>query len=468
MKKPTVPTVLAVILLNFAPGADCFAQQLAGGGFHSLALCKDSIVRAWGYNFFGALGNGTTTDSNVPLTINSLTGVETVSGGVEHSLAIKQGVVWAWGNNNYGQLGDGTTTTTGCRCKTAPVMVSGLSGIVAVDGGNGHSLALDQNGVAWAWGRNDYGQLGEGTTVDRYMPVQPFGLGPNMQISASGFHNLALKSDSTVWGWGRNQYGQVGDGSTTDRHTPVQVSGLAGITAVAAGYTHSLALRKDGTVWAWGANDYGQLGNGTIVNSATPVQVSGLSGITAISCGYRHCLAVKNDGTVWAWGSNYYSQLGDGTGVMYKTTPVQVNGLGNITSVSCGQDHSMAIAADGSAWVWGRNDSGQLGDGTTVNKNTPAKLDSLCSSVVTGIPSYKKDPAVRVFPNPSGGRLTIELGDHIAKGALSVVSVLGSGVYATEVHSGPNILELNIPEGIYFLQIKTGDETHVQKLNIRR
>lgn len=136
-------------------------------------------------------------------------------------------------------------------------------------------------------------------------------------------YSLALAKDGTVWAWGRNSYGQLGDGTTTTSSLPVQVKGsagtgtLSGITAIAANYMQSFALAEDGTVWAWGRNNYGQLGDGTITNSSLPVQVKNsagtgvLSGITAIIAGGHHTLALAEDGTVWAWGRNQLGQLGD-------------------------------------------------------------------------------------------------------------------------------------------------------------
>ncbi|MGB9849149.1 MAG: Ig-like domain-containing protein, partial [Moorellaceae bacterium] len=179
-----------------------------------------------------------------------------IAGGDNHSLAVKSdGTVWAWGWNYYGQLGDGTTIN-----HTTPMRVTNLTGVVAVAAGIYHSLALKSDGTAWAWGWNGYGHLGDGTTTNRTAPVQVQGLTGVVAVAAGGYHSLALKSDGTVWAWGRNYEGQLGDGTTTNRYTPVQVKNLTGVVAVAAGYYHSLALKSDGTVWAWGRNYEGQLG----------------------------------------------------------------------------------------------------------------------------------------------------------------------------------------------------------------
>jgi alpha-tubulin suppressor-like RCC1 family protein len=143
-------------------------------------------------------------------------------------------------------------------------------------------------------------------------------------------HSLFLKNDSTVWAVGYNNYGQLGDGTTVDKNIPIQIAGATEIVAVAAGSYHSLFLKNDGTVWSVGSNDSGQLGDGTTINKSTPVQVVGLTGIIAIAGGISHSLFLKNDGTVWAVGSNLYGQLGDGTTIS-KTTPVQVTGLCNVS-----------------------------------------------------------------------------------------------------------------------------------------
>ncbi len=281
--------------------------------------------------------------------------------------------VRAWGRNDVGQLGDGTTTN-----RNTPVQVSGLSGVIQVAGGN-HSLALKSDGTVWAWGRNDHGELGDGTTTNRSTPVQVSGLTSVTQLVAGTYHSLALKSDGTVWAWGYNSHGQLGDGTTTNRSTPVQVSGLSGVIQVAGKVYHSLALKSDGTVWAWGRNIFGGLGDGTNTDRSTPVQVSGLTGVTQIAIGTFHSLALKSDGTVWAWGWNSDGQLGDGTNDD-TNLPVQVSGLSGVTQVAGGGFHCLALLSDGTVWGWGRDRDSELGDGTNNDTNLPVQ-----TSFPTGI-----------------------------------------------------------------------------------
>lgn len=253
-------------------------------------------------------------DNNFYNAVTELTGVTAVACGPKNTVVVNDGMVWAWGDNNYGQVGDGTN-----QRKDRPVQVKGLYGIIDVAVGNNSyedkyfTAALKNDGTVWTWGNNEYGQLGDGTTVNKNRPVQVQGLSDVIEIACGGLHIVALKSDGTVWTWGYNGYGQLGDGTTTNRSTPVKVKGLTGVIAIAAGKYHTVALKSDGTVWAWGRNNRGQIGDGTQTDRYEPVQVEEIKGVTAIACGESHTAVLKSDGTVWAWGHNGYGQLGNGS-----------------------------------------------------------------------------------------------------------------------------------------------------------
>jgi alpha-tubulin suppressor-like RCC1 family protein len=326
---------------------------LSGGAYHSLALTSTGQVLAWGYNGQGQLGNGTLTSSLTPVGVSlpSGTTVTAVAAGENHSLAVTStGQVMTWGYNVYGQLGNGTTTNS-----STPVAVSLPTGTTAtaVAGGGYHSLALTSTGQILAWGSNATGQLGNGTTIDSSTPVSvslPSGTTVTA-IAAGRYFSLALTGSSQVLAWGYNATGQLGNGTTTNSSTPVAVSLPSGttVTAVAGGLSHSLALTSTGQVLAWGYNSSGQLGNGTTATSGcfctpTPVAVSLPSGtiVTAIAGGGSHSLGLTSTAQAQAWGNNAFGQLGNGT-TTNSSTPVVVSGFPAVVAIAGGGNHSLAI-----------------------------------------------------------------------------------------------------------------------------
>jgi alpha-tubulin suppressor-like RCC1 family protein len=351
------------------------ATAIAGGEDHTIALRQDGSVWAWGNNELGQLGDGSSGVNNyrsTPVQVTGLANITAIAGGEHHTVALMQdGSLWAWGDNEHGQLGDGTSGADNYR--TTPVQVAGLSNVTAIAGGEDHTIALKQDGSVWAWGDNEHGQLGDGTSgIDNYRstPGQVTGISNVTAVAGRGDHTIALKQDGSVWAWGNNEHGQIGDGTggNANRPTPVQVTGLADITAIAGGEDHTIALKQDGSVWIWGWNIYGQLGDGTSGSDnyrATPVQVAGLSNVTAIAGGEDHTIALKQDGSVWVWGNNEHGQLGDGTSGVdnYRATPWQVTGISNVTAIAGGGDHTIVLKQDGSVWAWGDNDKGQIGAG---------------------------------------------------------------------------------------------------------
>lgn len=368
-------------LINTSVPAEVFAQgtlagktiiSLAVGGSHSLALCADGTAMAWGNNYPGQLGNNTTTDSSVPVEVlrtGVLLGkaVVAVAAGGSHSLALcSDGSVAAWGNNDSGQLGNNSSTNS-----SVPVLVSptgALAGkvVVAITAGGSHSLALCSDGTVAAWGAGAAGQLGDDSTDNSLVPVPVNRTGALagktvVALTAGLNHSLALCADGTIAAWGANDAGQLGNNSISYAFVPTAVvtSGvLAGkpVVAIAAGDKHSLALAADGTLAAWGANESGQLGDNTTTNSSVPVAVtrsSTLAGktVVAIAGGASQSSALCADGTLAAWGLNSSGQLGDNSTTNSKVPVAVLNtqpGVGaRFTTIGTGpsHNHNVALAA---------------------------------------------------------------------------------------------------------------------------
>ncbi len=365
-------------MIFFHAASISYAQLISTGWYHTLVVCSNGTAQSWGQDAFGQLGdNAAIASQPTPVAVASLTTLIAVAGGGNHTLALKSnGSVWSCGYDVYGQLGDNAALAN----QSTPVQVSGLTGITAISAGNNHSLALKNDGTVWSWGNDSYGQLGDNASLtDQPTPVQVSGLTGITAISGGWSHSLALKNDGTVWAWGRDNYGQLGDNaSLTNQPTPVQVSGLTGIIYIAAGYGHSLAVKNDGTVWSWGWDAMGQLGdNASLTDQPTPVQVSGLTGMVSVAAGNNHSFARKNDNTLWAWGYDFYGQLGDGGSNTDQPTPVQVTSLTGVMAVSGGYMHSLALKGDGTVWAWGRDNLGQLGDNAAlVDQSSPVLVGS--------------------------------------------------------------------------------------------
>ncbi|MFL6181678.1 MAG: hypothetical protein ACJ73J_05165 [Actinomycetes bacterium] len=342
----------------------------------------DSQVYTWGSNSFGQLGDGSSTSAvrGTP-DLASISNIVDVSGGREHVIALTDsGTVYTWGSDAYGQLGDGLPLAN----KTSPVQVTGLSGVIDVDDGHYHSLALKDDGTVWGWGQNSLGQLAQGNQLTQIASPQQWGNISNA-VGVYGGRDMTyvLSSDGTVWCSG-GQGLECGRANQTAKITnPVSINGLPDISEIAGGRNHAVALASNGTVWTWGVNDYGQLGNGTKTDHSTPQQVPGLSNIVDVGAGAEHSLAVDADGQVYTWGRNYRGELGLGN-TTDKLQPTTVPGLSGIVEVDAGRSHSFAIGANGRLWAWGWNEGHQVNGSTSAAVVNPYEVPGLTDVVSAG------------------------------------------------------------------------------------
>ena len=432
-KKVNAKPVVTVTVGTDTPPAVGVAA-ISAGGSHTCALMSGGTVQCWGDNTYGELGIGTSTGpqtcgvpflaiftcSTTPVTVTGLSGVTAIATGESHTCALLSGgTVECWGRNVEGQLGSGsnagpqTCNVSGSgliqsgayACSTTPVTVTGLFGVTAISAGELHTCALLSGGTVECWGYNVAGQLGNGTSTGpetcgtiscSTTPVMVTGLSGVMAVSAGFVNTCALISDGTVKCWGYNFDGELGNGTSTGPESclvappfyqpcstiPVTVGGLSGVTAISVAFYYTCALLSGGTVQCWGRNDHGQLGNGTSgYLSSVPVTVAGLSGAIAISTAANHTCALISGGTVQCWGFNPYGQLGNGT-TTDSNVPVSVTGLTGVIAIAAGGGHTCALVSGGTVKCWGINLGGQLGNGTNstsppYGSNVPVPVSGL-------------------------------------------------------------------------------------------
>ncbi len=388
------------------------AQVAAGNNSFSLVLDTNGDVWSWGNNRYGQLGNATNSGSNyanpTPTKVVSSVKFSQIAAGYNHSLAIDtNGDIWAWGHNLYGQLGVATNSGTNAPV-TAPNKVTSDVKFAQIVAGHYHSMAIDTNGDTWAWGSNQYGQLGNASSANDPHPV-PDRVDSAVQfsqISAGWVHSVALDDNGDVWTWGSNRYGQLGNttnsGTTNSNPVPTKVDIGVDFGQISGGYNHSLALDTNGDVWGWGHNQYGQLGNttnnGSLNPNPAPTKMISSVKFSKISAGYYHSMAIDNsNGDAWAWGHNLYGQLGNTENVGTTTpnpAPLKVITNAKFSQIAAGYHSSLAIdETDIEAWSWGWNYYGQLGYltnvGTTVANPNPTKVflssETFTSGAVTSI-----------------------------------------------------------------------------------
>jgi len=379
---------------------------IAAGSTHTLAIKSDGTLWAWGANNWGQLGLSEDADGTAPSQVGQDTKWASVAAGYYHTVAVKiDGTLWAWGSNLYGQLGlDGEAN------RTAPEQVGDDRDWASVAAGYYHTVAVKIDGTLWAWGNNSYGQLGlvDGD-LDPYVPNQVGTATDWLSVAAGEYHNIAFKTDGTLWAWGANEYGQLGLGTSDGEggiYTPEQIGEDTDWAKVVAGRNFNVATKTDGSLWTWGNNGHGQLGlgdSGWDANRTTPEQIGEDTDWASVSAGDSYSMATKTDGSLWAWGNNEHGQLGFSDNIWEKNVPEQVGEDTDWASVTAGDFHSMAIKANGSLWAWGNNGHGQLGLNTLVHASYSPRF-VMCIAPISPENMFLNRNTVKLWP---GGKAAL-------------------------------------------------------------
>jgi len=296
------------------------------------------------------------------------------AGGQGHTCGVTtENVAYCWGVNLYGQVGDGTTTATASRLR--PVPVQGGLRFRHVSAGDTHTCGVTTDDRAYCWGHNGSGQLGDGTIINSSTPVAVAGSRRFRLISAGDSYTCGLGYlDRRAYCWGSNLYGQLGDGGTAERRTPVAVLGGRAFRSLAASGFHTCAVTTTFAAYCWGYNRYGQLGDGTEVSQRSrPSLVAGGRQFVQVDAGRYHTCAVTPGERAFCWGYGRNGAIGDGK-TFLRFTPRAVAGGLSITRVTAGNGHTCGETTGNRAYCWGYNLGGQLGDNSTTNRSTPVAV----------------------------------------------------------------------------------------------
>lgn len=386
-------------------------SRIFAGLRNTCALSTTGAAMCWGKNEWGQVGDGTTENRWTPVDVVGLvSNVTSIAPGNNHTCALTgTGAVKCWGLNNWGQLGNNTVIDS-----LVPAEVVGLgSNVVAITSFGNHTCALTSFGAVKCWGHNEYGVLGNNSTVDSRVAVEVVGLGSGVAAISVGLsHSCALTILGTVKCWGGGFVGQMGNAGIADAHTPVDVVGLGGIAiSIAAGGNHTCALLSGGGTKCWGYNEFGQIGNASNSNVLTPVDVVGQStGVSAIASGNNHTCVLNTIGGVKCWGANQGGQLGNSSNTN-TNTPVNVFGLGSgVSSVTAG-NVTCGTTNSGVVWCWGNNLNGGLGIGPYPGTNVPIEVVAL-----GGTPEATATPTATAIEISTPTRTAVPTGTPAATG----------------------------------------------------
>jgi alpha-tubulin suppressor-like RCC1 family protein len=435
--------------------AQCY-ETLNFGGAHTTAKKTDGTLWGWGAASYGNLTTANLTEPN-PIQLGIATDWSIITNGVVNTFAIKNdGTLWGCGNNQYGSLGVNSSTQ---QFNTFQ-QITTASNWVKIAPSYFFTIALKADGTIWAWGQNDYYQLGNSpATAQQLFPIQ-VGTATDWVDIATGTNRtaFAIKADGTIWGWGSNSGYLLYPGSSVSSvSTPTQINTVTNWTKISVGAAHILAQKSDGTLWSWGGGDGLGVG-GTPTSTTTPQQVT-TSTWKSFSTGSNTSFGIKTDGTLWAWGKNTNGQLGDGTSTD-RLVPTQIGTDTNWDSVQARNfSTTMATKTDGTVWYWGENYYGEFGNGTSYDTNyynTPQLSPNVCVTTLSS-PTFQKDTVFSLYPNPAKDLVTIAYDLAVEKARVEVYDISGRAINQYVLPSSKGELQLNTSSyqsGVYLVVVK--------------
>tara|TARA_R110000737_G_C14530349_1_gene477081 strand:+ start:22 stop:1167 length:1146 start_codon:yes stop_codon:yes gene_type:complete len=326
---------------------------------------------AWGPNSSGQLGSGNTVYRSSPVQVSGDPDWTEVNQAAFNAVGIVgNGTIWSWGAASRGRSGQNNVIVN-----SSPVQIGTLTNWSTADVAGSVALAIKTDGTLWSWGYNVYGELGINNRVETSSPIQVGGLNTWLKVTSAYNDAAAIKTDGTLWTWGRGSNGQLGHNDIVNRSSPVQVGTLTNWSSHAAGSGGSVAaIKTDGTLWSWGWNGLGGLGHNNLIDRSSPVQVGALTNWSNAAMAQNgNLIAVKTDGTLWVCGQNNYGQLGLNNTVL-RSSPVQVGALTTWLKGAASYGIAGAVKTDGTIWTWGQNTAGKLGQGDVINKSSPVQV----------------------------------------------------------------------------------------------
>jgi alpha-tubulin suppressor-like RCC1 family protein len=446
---------------------------------YALALKSDGTIWTWGRNVGGILGVNDTINRSSPVQIGTDTNwYDFIKEPfvVNNRAAIKtDGTLWGWGDSTYLGLSRDNTKADIVYGNIDKTPIRSYSS-VAMGQFLGYAIGFD--GTLWGWGHNANFMLGDGTSVDRTLPVQigtatdwsKVSAGDSTSITVSN-HKVGIKTDGTLWGWGLNNFGQLGLLDVTSRSIPTQIGPDTNWKEAVAGNSFTIAIKTNGTLWSWGTNTNGVLGllTAATAHRSSPVQIGTRSDWTQISSGTSHTIAIRSDGTLWAWGNGSLRQLGITTTFTgNRSSPTQVGVRSNWTQIATGRSHSMGVASDGTLWAWGGNVNGQLGISTATGRSSPVQVGtrSNWSQVRAGSSStfgIQTDGTLWAWGFGTQGELG--LGTLVTRSSPTQVGTLTNWVSASMGTNHSGVMDNN---GIIYTAGDWGTFTSNSKLGIGR